>query len=78
LFFASTGDEDGHRVLGSTWASESDAIRFLIVTIASAWEWLAEVTGEGDAEITVRVILAVAVQRGGPGDSDEGRDAEEE
>jgi hypothetical protein len=77
LFFASIGDEDGHRVLGSMWAQEAATLGFLLVTIASVWEWVSEITGESDAQLVHRLMLTLAARRHGFVD-DEGGDADEE
>lgn len=76
LFFVSSGDDEGHRVLGSALAPETVTVGFLFATIASAWEWLAKLTGESDAELVHGLMLALAARRDGF-DDDEGGDADE-
>jgi hypothetical protein len=78
LFFASIGDEDGHRVLGSTCAPDGAALGFLLLTIASVWDWISEMTGDGDAEIACRLMHTLAARRADHDDGEEGRDAEDE
>jgi hypothetical protein len=78
VFFASIGDEDGHRVLGSTWAPEAAAVGFLLMTIASLWDWVAEMTGENDAQIAYQLMLTLAVRRGNGNEGEERSYAEDE
>lgn len=75
LFFASIGDEDGHRVVGSVLAPAGATLSFLLATIASVWDWVADVTGESDAQLVQRLMLTLAARRGG---YDEGGEADQE
>jgi hypothetical protein len=77
IFFVSLGDGDGQHVLGSVCGSEPITRGFLFVTIASVWEWVAEITGESDAQLVHRLMLTLAVRRDGV-DDDEGGDADQE
>jgi hypothetical protein len=76
LFVASIGDEDGHRVLGSLWAPEDATLGFLFATVASVWEWVAEVTSESDAELVRRLMFTLAARRDDV--DDDGGDAGQE